>query len=168
MFDVKNLGVGLIIGVFIGGVACWQIAYDRGNSHGAKIERENAKQVVADLIVENNNAKGQIDKVNSAKDEQIAILVDNFARETDNRIAAQKSMETAVRVSATNANKAFDTITGMRAQLTLISDSCAAAGVDPSLIQLFNNAIATSFEPGASKMSSANRESGSLISKPSP
>jgi len=168
MFDVKNLAAGIAIGVLIGGVACWQIAYDRGNNHGAKVERENAKQVVAGLIVENNNAKGQIDKVNEAKDQQIAILVDSFSRETDNRIAAQKSMEVAVKASATNANKAFDTLAGMRTQLTLISDRCAAAGVDPSLIQLFNNAIATSFEPGTGKMSSANREGGSLIQKSPP
>lgn len=168
MFDVKNIAAGFFVGALVGGVACWQIAYDRGNTHGAKIERENAKEVVGALIVENNNAKGQIDKVNAAKDEQIAILVDNFARETDNRIAAQKSMEVAVRTSATNANKAYDTLSGMRAQLALISDSCAAAGVDPSLIQLFNNAIATSFQPSPGSLSSANRESGSLIPKPSP
>ena len=101
--DIKSIGLGAIVGSVVAGVLCWQIAFYRGHHKGGETERANAKEVVAGLLKELDYAKGQIDKVNSAHSAQIEALAANFLAEGEARLAAQKSMEVAVRATSQTA-----------------------------------------------------------------
>jgi hypothetical protein len=156
--DIKSIGLGAIVGSVVAGVLCWQIAFYRGHHKGGETERANAKEVVAGLLKELDYAKGQIDKVNSAHSAQIEALAANFLAEGEARLAAQKSMEVAVRATSQTATQAWTAAQNLRSTLQTVSDECARVGADPALVSMFNQLIATSFTSAGSNVPATNRD----------
>lgn len=155
-FDgISGLIAGGFGGAVIGGMLCWQVAFDRGEARGTKTERENAKQVTSELITKLNIANAQVAKANEAHANQVEKLAADFLSENAARATAQASLAQEVKASNANARVAIGTISELRAAIKVSLDTCTAAGVDPSIIELFNRAVNSNFTPTTGSIVSA-------------
>lgn len=142
MIDFKLLGMGAAGGALavalIGGPMVHGMGFEKGRKEGAT-ELNAAKRVITRTVAERDQARAEVDKVNSAIASQVAELAKLMSADKDERTAAALRMEAAASSAAKEAKLAGQRALAAREVIQNVADQCARAGVPDDVVRVLRD-----------------------------
>lgn len=155
------IGVGAAIVVFGGGImtgrsmAAGKIAKIRAEStQSIEAARTAARKLIDRANVDRETARAQVAELNAAIAKQTQELLARLEADAATRTKAQEEIAAFVRRSEQAARAARLRADQIKGVLQNASDACARAGVDPDIVGLLNDLIASG---DAAALSASNR-----------
>lgn len=147
IFAKTQIAMGLAGLAFVGSAyAMGRVhGHERGFADGSQarsIQVVEARAWARKLMVERDQARAEVTKVNEAVAQQTAAILERLDADSTLREEAQRRVERAARQAAQEARQAAERSQQAREVIENVADECARAGVPQSVLGVLNDIVA--------------------------